>query len=80
MAPPPCASNCPNNAEIPSLLSAVRQRDLHRAAEILLSGNPMPAITGRVCPHYCENDCNRLDIDEPVSVRSIERFLGDYIL
>jgi len=80
VAAPPCVSNCPNDADIPSFLDAVRQGDLRRAAKTLLANNPMPAITGRVCPHYCEQNCNRVDSDEPVSVRSIERFLGDYIL
>jgi NADPH-dependent glutamate synthase beta subunit-like oxidoreductase len=33
-----------------------------------------------VCPHFCEQECKRGDFDEPVSVRDIERFIGDYIL
>ncbi len=37
-------------------------------------------MTGRVCPHSCETDCNRFDYDEPVSIRDVERFLGDYAL
>jgi len=40
----------------------------------------MPSITGRVCPHLCEQECNRDEFDESVSVRDIERFMGDYIL
>jgi NADPH-dependent glutamate synthase beta subunit-like oxidoreductase len=77
---PPCSSACPGNVDIPSYLSKVREGDLREAAEILLDSNPMPSITGRVCPHSCEQECNRGDFDEPVSVRDIERFMGDYIL
>jgi len=65
---------------IPSYLSKFREGDLREAARILLEGNPIPAITGRVCPHFCQQSCNRGDFDESVSVRDIERFLGDYIL
>ena len=40
----------------------------------------MPAVTGRVCPHSCETDCARGEFDEAVSIREVERFLGDQIL
>ncbi|MDZ7261699.1 MAG: FAD-dependent oxidoreductase, partial [candidate division KSB1 bacterium] len=78
--PPPCSSECPGNVDIPSYLSKIRDNDLPEAAKILLNANPFPAITGRVCPHKCEGGCNRGEFDEAVSIRSIERFMGDYIL
>jgi NADPH-dependent glutamate synthase beta subunit-like oxidoreductase len=77
---PACAHSCPAHVEIPAYLSRIRGGDLRAAAEIVLACNPMPAITGRVCPHYCEQHCNRCEFDEPVSVRAIERRLGDYVL
>jgi NADPH-dependent glutamate synthase beta subunit-like oxidoreductase/CO/xanthine dehydrogenase FAD-binding subunit len=77
---PPCSSACPGGVDIPSYLSKIREDDLPEAARILLKTNPMPSITGRVCPHFCEQECNRGDFDEPVSIRDIERFMGDYIL
>ena len=80
VAPPPCSSNCPAGNDIPSYLSSIRDNNLAEAAQILLSSNPMPAITGRICPHACEQNCNRGELDEALSIRSIERFVGDYIL
>ena len=77
---PPCSSACPGGVDIPSYLSKIREDDLPEAARILLKTNPMSSITGRVCPHFCEQECNRGDFDEPVSIRDIERFMGDYIL
>jgi NADPH-dependent glutamate synthase beta subunit-like oxidoreductase/CO/xanthine dehydrogenase FAD-binding subunit len=76
----PCSSECPNNVDIPAYLSKIRNNDLPGAAQILLGNNPIPAITGRVCPHFCEQKCNRADFDESVSINSVERFMGDYIL
>ena len=61
-------------------MELIRAGDIDAAASTLLESNPMPAITGRVCPHYCETDCNRDLFDEAVSVRAVERFLGDHIL
>jgi NADPH-dependent glutamate synthase beta subunit-like oxidoreductase/CO/xanthine dehydrogenase FAD-binding subunit len=76
----PCSSNCPADTNIPSCLSRVRNGNLMEAARILLDFNPIPAITGRVCPTFCEPECYRSEFDEPVAIRCIERSLGDYIL
>ncbi len=76
----PCTSNCPAHTNMPSYLSRVRNGDLTEAAWIILDCNPIPAITGRVCPTLCEPECYRSEFDEPVAIRSIERSLGDTIL
>jgi NADPH-dependent glutamate synthase beta subunit-like oxidoreductase/CO/xanthine dehydrogenase FAD-binding subunit len=76
----PCSMDCPANVDIPSYLRNIRGGNLAGAAELLLTRNPLPSITGRVCPHFCESECNRGNLDEPISIRCIERFMGDYIL
>jgi NADPH-dependent glutamate synthase beta subunit-like oxidoreductase len=76
----PCSSLCPAHQDIPSYLSSVRKGDRMEAARKLMARNPLPAITGRVCPIFCEPECNRSASDEPVAIRCIERSLGDYIL
>jgi NADPH-dependent glutamate synthase beta subunit-like oxidoreductase len=76
----PCSSACPGRIDIPTYFSHIREGDLPQAARTLLENNPLPSITGRVCPHFCEQECNRGDFDESVSIRNIERFMGDYIL
>ena len=79
-AAPPCQTACPGQVNIPAYLSQIREGNLLEAARGLLRNNPIPAITGRVCPHFCEQSCNRGHFDESLSVRNIERFVGDYIL
>ena len=80
VAQPACAETCPGNIEIPDYMEHVRKGDLRAAALIILASNPIPAITGRVCPHLCESKCNRSEFDEAVSIRNVERVVGDYIL
>ncbi|HLA80069.1 MAG TPA: FAD-dependent oxidoreductase [Thermoleophilia bacterium] len=75
-----CRKACPNTIDIATYLGKIREGDTASAASILLQQNPLPAITGRVCPHWCEQECARGEFDEAVSVREVERFLGDYIL
>ena len=61
-------------------MEMVRAGEYESAARVLLEVNPMPAITSRVCAHFCMEGCNRNTYDESLNVGSIERFLGDYIL
>jgi NADPH-dependent glutamate synthase beta subunit-like oxidoreductase/CO/xanthine dehydrogenase FAD-binding subunit len=78
--PTPCSTACPAGVEIASYMQMIREGKFAEAAAILLRSNPLPAITGRVCPHFCEGQCNRADFDAAVSVRGVERFMGDYAL
>jgi NADPH-dependent glutamate synthase beta subunit-like oxidoreductase len=75
-----CASHCPANINIPGYLRQVRKGNLAEAARILMERNPIPAITGRVCPVFCEPHCNRGEYDDPVAIHCVERGVGDYIL
>ncbi len=79
-AAPACTAACPGNIGIADYLARVRKGDLDGAADTILDNNPLPAMTGRVCPHFCEGKCNRGGFDEAVSIRAMERFVGDHIL
>jgi len=61
-------------------MKRVKVGNIEEAAEALLDVNPIPFVTGRVCPYRCEEQCSRNILDEPLAIRTIERFLGDYIL
>jgi len=76
----PCGGHCPVRTDIPGYLSRIRKGDYEGAAFILMEHNPIPAITGRVCPVFCEPECNRAEIDEAVAINCVERGMGDYIL
>ncbi len=43
----------------------------------IMRDNPLPAIMGRVCYRPCETACNRAQLDAPVGINAVERFLGD---
>lgn len=77
---PACADGCPAGVPIPRYLERLRAGDERAALELILERNPLPAITGRVCPHFCEQACNRGLLDQPVATRAIERRLGDAAL
>ncbi len=74
---PPCSNACPAGEDIRSWLAEAQAGRYRQAWEILVDQNPMPAVHGRVCYHPCETDCNRGEVDSPVSIHAVERFLGD---
>lgn len=76
----PCASACPANTAVPSYLAKIRNGQFEEAARIFADYNPMPAVTGRVCPAFCEPECKRNAHDDAVAVRCVERSLGDFML
>jgi len=53
---------------------------LDEAAALLQARHPMPSITGRICPHPCESECSRAQVDEAININGLEQYLGDYLL
>ena len=74
---PSCNHACPAGENIQAWLDLAQAGKYREAWEILVRDNPMPAVHGRVCYHPCEDACNRGQVDAPVSVHAVERFLGD---
>ena len=74
----PCSEACPAHIHIPGYMGLVCEGKLTEALNIIRRENPLPAVCGRVCPHFCEESCNRGEFDEQVNIRTVERFIGDY--
>lgn len=77
---PPCNAGCPAGENIQEWLRLVKTGQQEAAWRQLTADNPFPAIHGRVCYHPCETACNRKDLDQAVSIHSVERYLGDLAL
>ena len=74
---PPCNIACPAGEAIQGWLLHAESGDYQQAWRSLVEHNPLPAVMGRVCYHPCEGKCNRGQLDAPVGINSVERFLGD---
>jgi NADH-quinone oxidoreductase subunit F len=75
----PCENSCPLHMNIPRFLQLAAEHRLEDAFESVIMDNPLPASTGRVCQHPCDNRCRRQAIDEPVNMREVHRFIADSI-
>ena len=73
----PCINACPSHVDIPAYLENVRMDRWPEAMAVVRQGCPMPGTIGRVCVRPCEDNCRRKDLDSPIAIRAIKRFLSD---
>jgi len=76
----PCSVACPLGIDQRTYHHLIRTDRLEDALDEIRLSHPMPAITGRICPHPCETECTRQQIDTAVNINSLEQYLGDRLL
>ncbi len=73
----PCKSECPAHIAVQGYIKMASQGRYKEALELIKKENPFPAVCGRICPRKCESACTRADIDEPLAVDEVKKFLAD---
>ncbi len=71
----PCVDTCPVDQAVPLYMAAVRSGELGEAVRIARLDNPLPSVLGRVCDHLCESTCVRTNLDQPLAIRHVKRFI-----
>ncbi len=74
----PCTDTCPINIEVHGYVALIAEERFEEALELIKERNPFPSICGRVCHHPCETKCRRVEIDEPMALRALKRFVADH--
>ncbi len=73
----PCENACPANINVPGYLALVAAGRIKDAYDLIRQENPLPAVCGRVCTHPCEFVCRRAQLDEPIAIRDLKRYVAD---
>lgn len=73
----PCKAACPAHISVQGYVALAAEGKYREALKLIKQENPLPAICGRVCHHPCESACKRREVDEPVAIDSIKRYLAD---
>jgi NADH-quinone oxidoreductase subunit F len=76
----PCQNTCPIEMDVPSYIALIRANRFDDAYKILLMTNPFPSVCGRVCDHKCQSKCRRGNMDEPIAIKFLKRFITDNAL
>jgi len=74
----PCQHTCPVGMDIPAYIALVRAGRIDDAYKVLKQTNPFPSVCGRVCGHNCQLKCRRGQLDEPVAIMHLKRFITDH--
>ncbi len=72
-----CITGCPAEVDSPAYLALVAQGRYAEGLAVHRQRNPFALICGRVCPAPCVQKCRRGDIDDPIAIRQIKRFMAD---
>lgn len=74
---PPCVNACPAHTDCQGYVGLVANGLYDEAIKLVKEVIPLPASIGRVCPHPCETACRRGNVEEPIAIADIKRFIGD---
>ncbi|MCU4140654.1 MAG: NADPH-dependent glutamate synthase beta chain or related oxidoreductase [Methanophagales archaeon] len=77
---PPCEAACPAGVNVQGYVALIAAGRYKEAVDLIRKTNPLPSVCGYVCPHPCESECNRREVDEPVAIRALKRFVADKIV
>ena len=75
---PPCQEACPIGQDTRGYVALVAKGKFKEALERIREVNPLPAVCGFVCHHPCEEACLREEMDHPIPIRLLKRFVAEY--
>ncbi len=74
---PPCQGGCPAGVDVQGYIALSAMGEYRKAVDLIRETNPLPAICGRVCVRKCEVVCRRAEVDKPVGINAIKRYVTD---
>ena len=73
----PCIEECPSKVDVPKYIDYLKDGKFTHSVGVVLQKYPMAATCGRVCVRFCEMACRRTQVDEPVGIKVLKRFVAD---
>ena len=78
-ARPPCKLTCPAGCNGQGYVALISKGKYVEALNHIKQWIPLPAVLGRICHHPCEQKCNRAEVDEPIGIAPLKRFVADTV-
>ena len=75
----PCTNACPNSVNAHGYVALIAQGKYVEAMKVIMRNLPLPGVIGRICPHPCEDACRRGQVDSPLSICALKRFVADQV-
>ncbi len=79
LSPAPCQYACPAGIDVPNYVALIGHGRYEDALNLIREDNPLPSVCGYVCPAPCESKCRRGETDQPIAIRTLKRFVADFV-
>jgi formate dehydrogenase (NADP+) beta subunit len=73
----PCLAACPVHTNAGMYVAAIADGEDELAYLTARLPNPFASVCGRVCAAPCEDACRRGEIDQPIAIRALKRFVTE---
>jgi len=73
----PCKDACPAGIDVPLYVKLITEGRYQDALEVVREKVPFPNVLGHVCFHPCEEACRRTEVNEPISIKALKRFIAE---
>jgi len=75
----PCRDNCPGGVDVPRYVRLIGEGKFSEALAVIREAIPFAGIISYICHHPCEQVCRRGEIDEPVAINALKRFVVEHV-
>lgn len=73
----PCTNTCPAGIDAARYVRLIAEGRFQDALEVVRERVPFPKVLGYVCDHPCEEVCRRSQVNEPIAIRALKRFVAE---
>jgi len=73
----PCTYACPAGIKAHGYVARVRSGEYDQAFDLVLEATPLVGSLGRACYAPCEDECTRGELEGPLPIRRLKRFIAD---
>ncbi len=73
----PCKAGCPTHISVQGYVALIAAGKYKEALKLIKKDNPFPSVCGRVCNHPCEAACKRGEVEQPIDIMHLKRFVAD---
>ena len=73
----PCKYSCPMEIDVPRYVRLISEGKFDESYAVVRENLPLPSICSYVCLSFCEEACRRGEVNEPVGIRELKRFVSE---
>ena len=74
----PCKFGCPMEIDVPRYVRLVSEGKYDESYTVVRESLPLPSICSYICLSFCENQCRRGHLNDPISIRQLKRFVSEH--